>query len=460
MEKKNLDTSQTIFALVTGQLPSAVAIVRLSGEQAFPITKTLFLSQGEIFERRRGLWKGQLKDAQGKILDDILALGFVGPSSFTGEDVIELQCHGSPGVIRQLEQSLVELGARPAERGEFSYRALLNGKLSPSEIENLGDVFQTRDPQELDRIYQRKDSALAEQISDLKNRLIHLQAIFDTAVDFSEEYSSVIRAAIPACDLVIQRSKEITHRYSSFLMGSRSPRLVLAGRPNAGKSSLFNALLCRYRAIVHENPGTTRDVIEEDVWIGRRVWKLVDTAGFRKADGAAELEGISLGEDFLAASSLWLLVVDGAEGMSGEEWRLWDRFHNIPHLVIWNKSDLAEWKPYSDSRQRSEFGLARDLIRVSARTGEGLGELWNRIRDLSEKVPQGEGPLPTATQSARLSEVVYDLEALRGEIGDGVPPEFLSERNRRIIDRMSAVMGEVSVDEVMGRIFTEFCIGK
>ncbi len=454
MEKRNLDTSQTIFALVTGQLPCAVAIVRLSGSDAFKISSRLFQSQGIPFERNRGLWHGQLSSADGRIIDDIVTLGFVSPSSFTGEDVVELQCHGSPAVIRELERSLVGLGARPAERGEFSFRALLNGKLSTREIENLGDIFQARDPRDLDRIYDRKDAALFDQVESLKSRLIHLQAIFDTAVDFSEEYSTVIQAAKPVCDLVIQTGKEITHRYSTFTTGSRVPRLVLVGRPNAGKSSLFNALLCRYRAIVHENPGTTRDVIEEDVWLGDKLWKLVDTAGIRETLVETEKQGISLGEDYLVASSLWLLVVDGQTGMSEQEWSLLDRFHRIPHIVVWNKTDLPEWQaPPTLPNEET-------LVPASARTGTGVAALWEQIQKASDSVIGTDGPLPTATQNARLGSVLSELEILKAELEEGLPAEFLSERNRRLIDRLSTVMGEVSADDVLGRIFTDFCIGK
>ena len=453
MWRSQLDTSQTIFALISGALPSAVAVIRLSGPSSFSLADKILSTP---LPRERGMRMATLRDPdREKKIDDILALTFVAPDSFTGEDVIEFQCHGSLPIVRKVERILVSLGARPAERGEFSYRALLNGKLAVSDVENLGDVFLARDESDLQKIYSRRDGSLENQIQHLRSELIRVQAILDTAVDFSEEYSTAVQHAHEPISRVIQATTEIIHRYSSFVEGASVPRLVIAGRPNAGKSSLFNGLLCRYRAIVNESPGTTRDVIEEDVELNGKPWKIVDTAGLRETEHEMEREGIELGSQYLAASQFWLFVVDGTKRFSDEEIRLWEAHRSTPHLVVWNKSDLGEWLAPPD------FLSKTSVVAASAVGGQGIPQLWETIGRMTEGLRLGgEGPLPTAVQASRLQFVLTGLGKLQRELDARTPPEYLAERNRGLIGLLGGVFGEVSTEDVLDRLFKEFCIGK
>jgi len=461
--RKNLDLSQTIFSLTTGALPCAVAIVKVCGPEAFSIAARLFhpsvakfAGPGPIpLPRKRAMAFGVIQDLSGRKLDEVLLLSFVAPHSYSGEDTIEFHCHGSVSVVRSLESVLMEVGARPAERGEFSYRALLNGKLSTSDLESLGDVYLAQEPADLRRIYARKDGALQIQIEGLREDLIRLQAILDTAVDFSDEYSAVIHQAIQPLAQVTRGCSEIIQRYSAFRAGSTSPRLVLAGLPNAGKSSLFNAILCRYRAIVNEEPGTTRDVIEEDIVVEGRNWKLVDTAGVREGSHGAELEGISLGEDYLASCSYWVLVVDGTVGLSAGESLLLQRFGSLPHVIVWNKQDL-EGSKKTPATLRDET-----VVFLSARTGFGLDSLWVVLkRELIGMAAQGMDALPSAVQCSRLEAVLVSLKVLGEELANGTPPEYLAEKNRIILHQLEQVIGEVGTEDVLDRVFSEFCIGK
>lgn len=452
MLRRNLDTSQTIFARVTGALPSAVAILKIAGPDAFAVAARLF---DPPLRRERAMVKGAVRDLDGALLDEALALCFVAPHSHTGEDTVELHLHGSEPIVHGVENVLTALGARPAERGEFTYRALLNDKLSAAEVERLGDVFLARQPSDLTRIYARRDGALQAEIDSLRSQLIRLQAVLDTAVDFSEEYSAVIHEATQPLEAVSRGCSAIIQRYSAFKSGQHVPRLVLAGRPNAGKSSLFNALLCRYRAIVHEDPGTTRDVIEEDVEIAGTRWKLVDTAGIRVASTVTEREGISLGENFLAGASFWVLVVDGTEGLEPDDSRLLEQFAGRPHLIAWNKRDLPEWK------EPPQCLVGQTVVRVSAKEGESLGPLWTALRAGLERVGGDDrGPLPTATQCVRLETVLTELVDFRTALERGVPPEVLAETNRRILGKLTDVVGVVETEEVLDRVFSDFCIGK
>jgi tRNA modification GTPase len=452
MLRNNLSLNETIFALSSGRLPSAVAILRISGPQAFSIARQVFQPP---LERVRGMQVGTFQNPSGQPLDRGLALTFVSPNSHSGDDTVEFHCHGSIAIVAALEKALLECGARPAERGEFSYRAVLNGKMSPGELETLGDVFLARDEVDLRRIYSRLDGLLERQIEKLRSDVIKVQAILDTAVDFSDEYSHVVEMARVSIQPALDDCSAIIQRYSRFRDATQTPRIVLAGKPNAGKSSLFNALLCRYRAIVHEEPGTTRDVIEEDIEVAGFRWKLVDTAGMRdttETHAIAEKIGMGLGEDFLAGCAFWILVVDGSQVWSECEAKLLDQFGLRPHLIVWNKRDQEGWKsPPGELRAFS----------VSALTGEGLSDLWQGLRlALLESGGQDISPLPSARQCSTLELVLRDLEDLKGELDLKTPPEFVAEKSRTILNRLAGVCGEVGTEEILDRVFNEFCIGK
>jgi tRNA modification GTPase len=451
--RKNLDLSKTIFALSSGAVPSAVAIEKISGTDSFEIARKIFRPIQGSLEKKRAMVFGTLVDEQGMKIDDCLALIFVSPHSHTGEDSVEFHCHGSLAVISKLENTLLALGAVPAHPGEFSYRAHFNGRISASEIESLGDLFLASYPSDLEKIYSRRDGSLAKKVTELRERLIKVQAVLDTAVDFSEEYSDVVNQAKTPLIQNIQECSEIIQRYSRLKSGSVHNRLVIAGKPNAGKSSLFNALLGRYRAIVHDEAGTTRDVIEEDIEVRGQRWKLVDTAGFRESTEVREKEGIEIGEKFLSAAQFWILVVDGAEGISLEEENLIEKYGQKPHIIVWNKNDLPQWqiptgKWYVESVQA-----------VSARTGHGINELWRSL-DGALSQTQSPGPLPTAVECQRLEKARGLMESLLAELDKNELPEYLAEKNREATRVLESVVGEVGTEDVLDRVFGEFCIGK
>jgi tRNA modification GTPase len=241
----------------------------------------------------------------------------------------------------------------------------------------------------------------------------------------------------------------IASRYEVFKQGGQTPRLVLAGAPNAGKSSLFNALLCRYRAIVNAEAGTTRDAIEEEVELRGRRWKLVDTAGFRDAGSDTEKQGIDLGAHYLESASFWVLVVDGTVGLTEAEAHLLKVYGALPHLVVWNKKDLPGFLP-SD----------RADVEVSALDSGSVKELSLLLADRAVPPPESNRALPTSFQAKRLLAAATALDALLGNLSSGVVPEVLGEANRMVLRQVESVVGDVGVEEVLDRVFAEFCIGK
>jgi tRNA modification GTPase len=449
VDRKSLSFEDTVFALASGPLPSAVSIYRVSGRDALAWAGKYFRSASGTPVQARGMLYGALFDAKGQEVDQVLLLCFLGPHSFTGENVIEIQCHGSLAVAEKLERLFLDEGLRPALRGEFSYRAFHYGRMSAREMDRLGDVFAARSGHDLERIYQRRDTALEAEVGKVREELIRLQAILDTAVDFSEEYSSVVESAKGPLVRARDLCRAVASRYEVFKQGGQTPRLVLAGAPNAGKSSLFNALLCRYRAIVNAEPGTTRDAIEEDVDLAGRRWKLVDTAGFRKAGSETEKQGIDLGADFLESASFWILVVDGCVGLTEAETGLLKTFGDIPHLAVWNKKDLPGFRP----SERADF-------ETSALDSESVQALSLVLSERALPPPESTRSLPTSFQAKRLLVAAKGLDGLLAELSNGVVPEVLGEANRMVLRQVESVVGDVGVEEVLDRVFAEFCIGK
>lgn len=398
------------------------------------------------------MWFGTFHSSDGDRIDEGLALTFVAPHSHTGEDAVELHCHGAPAIVERLQAELLKWGARPAERGEFSYRALHHGKLSAAEIDTLGDVFHAKGARDLSAIYARRPEGLEREIGAIRADLIRALAILDTAVDFTDEYSDVVPGAVKPIQAAIHASQVITQRYLSLKEAGSPPRIALVGRPNAGKSSLFNRVLGRYRAIVHAEPGTTRDAVEERILLSGRPWTLTDTAGVRSEASGPEAEGIEIGSQFLESADFWVLMVDGSLGMGKVEAELLERHAGKPHAVVWNKRDLPTWSPPPPTLGALEFSsvLSEDLSRFIAFFEDKLSVVH----------PPPSGPLPTATACAKLEKVQSALAEILVGVERSVPPEILSEGIRKSLRDLESVVGEVQTDEVLDRVFGEFCIGK
>ncbi|MCB0403207.1 MAG: tRNA modification GTPase [Bdellovibrionales bacterium] len=454
--RSHLDKSETIFALCSGPLPSAVAIVRVSGPRALSIGREIFRSSSFSGEFERGMYFGSFVGEGETPIDEGLLLVFPDNRSFTGEPSLEFQCHGSPAVVCSLEKRLIELAARPAQPGEFSYRAYLNQKLSPVEIENLRDLFRAQDSIDIANIYRRRDGATTALVERLRGALTGLLAVLDTAIDFSEEYAEVTQQAQEPLDLAIRECSLAIQRYARLSGTSNAPRVALVGRPNAGKSSLFNAILCRYRAIVHDEPGTTRDVLEEDFVLNGRRWRLVDTAGRHDEATGTEREGIELGDSYLKGASFWILVVDGTIGISEVERALLQRYGSKPFVIAWNKSDLPNWNYPADL---STLPVAP--VRLSALHADGMDTFWAAMEAMAgASAPNARGPLPTHREYAALLEVNSRLLSLREHLDGDELPEYLSEEARVAVNLLESFVGEVDTEQVLDRIFSAFCIGK
>jgi len=474
----HLRTGGTIAAIATAQGPGAVGIVRVSGPDARALAHGLFRSSRPGFAGLKPyrLHHGTLVGADGRALDEVLAAFMPGPGSFTGEDVVELNCHGGPAVLRAVLEELLARGVRLAAPGEFSFRAFKNGKLDLAQAEAIAETIAAPTRAALHLAQLKLSGALSQRIGSLRQRLEALRAQLCLAVDFPDEDVECL-----PLDLLRGEALDVAKAVAELLAGVERTRAwregvlaVLAGRVNAGKSSLMNALVGRNRALVSATPGTTRDYLEEQLDLSGLLVRLVDTAGLRGGlgtpglpEGASgidpvEAAGQELAREFMARAEAALYVLDAAKPLHPLDREALASLDPRRALVVLNKCDLPE--AASAGREALEFSTARGLacLRVSATSGLGLEELCAALRQrlTASAEPDPDALAPNARQAQALALAHGELLALAEETHSGLPYDILGLRLDAACRALSELVGDIAPDEVLDAIFSRFCIGK
>lgn len=424
----------TIVALSSGGLPSGVAIIRLSGPESLRVRHE-FLSP-HVEPRRLVLADIRLG---GQALDSGLVAWMPGPQSFTGEDCLELQVHGSPAVVRAILREITRFtGIRLAEAGEFTRRAFENGKLDLTEVEGLGDLIGAETEGQRRQALARAGGALTKTLDAWRERLLDLRAEIEARLDFSDE-SDVDELPADFVKALEALQRELTEAAGSVAGGRivrEGFRVALAGRPNAGKSSLLNALSKSDAAIVTDEAGTTRDIKEVPLDLGGQLVVLVDMAGLRETDSKAEAEGVRRAREQIEGADLvlWLQATDSEP----------DNVIHPGSWVIGTKSDL---------------GAGLGERRVSAKTGEGIAELLEAIRQQAEaRVGGTEAPLVSRERDRlALESAAAAIGEARADFGD---EELMAEALRRASQALERLLGRMDAEAVLDRLFLAFCIGK
>ena len=464
----------TIAAIATAPGAGGIGIVRVSGPLARDVLRRLFRPVVPGFREYRPwmLHRGRVLDAAGTPLDDGLAVFMPGPRSFTGEDVVEFHCHGGPALLSLVLEQIVSCGVRQAERGEFTRRAFLNGRMDLSQAEAVAEMISAPSRQGALLALNKLEGLLGRRVSELRGLLEALRARVCLAVDFPEEESECL-----APEDFLRELGGVEQGVALLLAGFERARCwregvlaALAGPVNAGKSSLMNALLGRERAIVTERPGTTRDFLEETVNLAGLSVRLVDTAGLRELTSAGEAEdiadpveavGMRMGRERIEAADVVLLVVDGAVGVTPEIRVLAGELDSERVILIWNKVD-------SHAPPCSGFWVecpCAARLAVSARTGEGLEELARLVRKVVLRRLDGHEPEPDETapnlrQAESLRRGLEELRDLRRDVRSKVPYDLCAVRLETAGAALGEVIGLDAPDEVLNRIFESFCIGK
>jgi tRNA modification GTPase len=450
-------TTDTIAAISTPAGRGGIGIVRLSGPEAAAIATQLVRLRQPLEHGRARLV--DVLDGIGdeaERIDEALVTWFQAPHSYTAEDVVEIAAHGSPVVLDLLLRRALELGARLAEPGEFTQRAFLAGRLDLTQAEAVRDLIEAQTLTQARQAASQLGGALSQRVAPTKQALVELIALLEAGIDFAEDDVDVTPQAE-----IARRIGELTPGLKALEASYGRGRIVhdgltlaIVGRPNAGKSSLFNRLVERERAIVTATPGTTRDTVTERISLGGIPLELVDTAGLREGHEEAEKLGIARSREALADAGLVLVVLDATQPLNDEERRLLEVVEGRPALVAVNKSDLA-------AGEAIERVVGDGMVRTSALTGEGIQELRARILALATGGAAAEpGMLTSLRHHQAITTALGALGDAAQANSNSIPHEMILLDLYRGLWALDSLTGQTTSDDVLNLIFSTFCIGK
>jgi len=503
-----MNTDDTIVAISTPAGRGGLGVVRLSGAQALQIAQSVLRKkreQGtgnreqEMGNREWGSdagsdpqstsstlhlasWRitdAELPDEHGNLIDRVLVSYFRKPHSYTAEDVVEVSCHGSPVVLQFLVGRCLEAGARLAEPGEFTLRAFLNGRIDLTQAEAVRDLIEAQTLYQAQVAAQQMEGAVSHRLAPIKKDLVDLIALLEAGIDFAEDDVSVLSMSEILARLV-QIEEPLEQLAQSFSTGNRIRHglsLAIVGRPNVGKSSLFNCLLKQDRAIVTATPGTTRDLVSETIELEGVPLRFVDTAGIRQAYDEAESIGVRKSYEAAADSDLALLVLNGAEGLMPEDYDLLEHLFPLGKLLlVINKCDLplrldreamsGVWARLAQSDgpgPQSGASSSVPILLVSALKQQGIEELRSAILETALPALGGNRQsqfLTSVRQERLVRESVQALQRARKSVEDRIPHEMLLLDLYSALRPLDAVTGDTTVEDILTNIFSTFCIGK
>jgi tRNA modification GTPase len=448
----------TIVALATPPGVGAIGVIRLSGKKAWEIADALFPSKSLQQQASHTLHVGYLQHND-KILDEVVVSLFKGPKSYTGENVVEISCHGSPYVQQQVIAACIELGARLARAGEFTQRAFLNGKLDLAQAEAVADLIASNTEAARKTALHNIRGGFSRKLQELRERLLQFSALIELELDFSQE--DVEFADRKQFYALLDDAQQTTQQLaSSFQLGNvikNGVSVAIIGKPNAGKSTLLNTLLNENRAIVSEIAGTTRDTIEEVLNIDGILFRLIDTAGIREhTHDVIESIGVAKSLEKMKQADLVLYLFDVNEMSSAELQELQKEFERTKtnYLLIGNKSDQVE-----EGMLQAKFG---NHIFISAKTNRHIEILKEKLVDkvLQGTVQTEDTIITNARHFHALQEVLKSLQDIRNGLNNKLPGDLVALDIRRCLHYLGEITGEITTEDQLDYIFSKFCIGK
>ena len=460
-ERERDKDSDTITAIATPPGFSGIGIVRISGKDALSIADKLFQGKKRLSELSGYQACYGWVVEEGEKLDEVIALVMRAPRSYTREDVVEFHCHGGPVVLKRVLEAVLRKGARLAEPGEFTKRAFLAGRIDLSQAEAVSQLIFAQTESAARSALRGLAGELGEKTRQLRQRLVEVLADLEAGLDFAEEEIEFISPSdllksLGEIDFELSR---LISRAQAGMILSEGINLVIAGRPNVGKSTLMNALLERDRVIVTPYPGTTRDVVEEVVNIAGVPVRLSDTAGIRREADEIEKYGVERSYQAIARADLVLLLLDGSEPLTDHDQKLLKETEDKNRLIIINKIDLAQ---KISEKELAGFIQGEQILKISAKTGQGIEELKRKIEEMIFTGElSGEDALVASLRQLEL------LRASREQIQraiktaqQGLSEEFIASELRRAVELLGEISGESVSEEMLEIIFSKFCIGK
>lgn len=449
-----MDKEDTIVALATPPGMGAISVIRLSGSDSFKLIDSIFNSREKVSNSEGYTIKyGKIVD-ENNTLDDVLVSVFKAPNSYTGENAVEISTHGSPFVVQRTIELLLKNGARIAEPGEFTKRAFLNNKIDLAQAEAVADIIDSRTSVSLKGARNQLDGLLSAKVSEIRDKLVNTSALLELELDFSEEDIEFVKR-----DETDQNIREILIEIEGLLLTYNFGRVTrngvnvaIVGEPNVGKSSILNYILKESRAIVSSIPGTTRDIIREDVSIDGFLFRLYDTAGIRASDDELEKEGITRSREALKNADIVLFVMDSETGFSAEiDAEIKKLNPNVKILRVLNKIDL-------------KVNKVKDIdYFVSVRNGKGMMNLIDGLKNagLGENIYTEKDIIVSSLRHFDcLKKAKENLEKARKSVKLKMSGEFVASDLRAAESTLMEIIGEIAPDDVLNNIFSRFCIGK
>jgi tRNA modification GTPase len=451
---RHIQKNDCIAAIATAAGEGAIAVIRVSGATVLDLGEKIFSGPIKNFATHTAHY-GKILSADQSPLDHVLLLVMKGPRSYTGEDTLEISCHGGTAVTRRVLERIYEAGARPAEPGEFSLRAFLNGKMDLAQAEAVQQLIAAKSEQALQNAERQLEGILSKLIAQFQKELTDTAAILEAWVDFPEEglefatLEEVVANMERTCENM-ERLRDTFHNGRGLQEGYS---LCLLGSPNVGKSSLMNALLGEERAIVTEIAGTTRDLLQEDLRLGKLHFRLIDTAGIRDTDEIVEKEGIRRSQKAMEQADLILLLLDASRPFSPDDEKLLQTAPKEKTILVWNKVDIAQ--PIQE--------MAQESIHISAKERWGLDTLIEKIEKYIWK-----GALPSKEEIVithyrhyiALGLAIQSCRSVIQGLKDNVSAEFVSSDMRAALSELGTILGTHVSEDILSAIFSKFCLGK
>lgn len=451
----------TVAAISTAQGQGGIGIIRISGENAFSVADRVFTSVGgkkiEDIQGYTALF-GHIH-SKGEVIDEAVALKFVAPKSFTGENVVELSCHGGVFVTKEVLSAVITAGAEPAGPGEFTKRAYLNGKIDFTEAESVMDIISAKSKSAVKAALYVKEGAIFKKTQEIKNILLNKAAHLSAWADYPEEDIPEVTedSIIEAVNTSIETLEELLSTYDMGQIVKEGIDTVIAGRPNAGKSTLMNILAGREKSIVTSIAGTTRDVVEDTVMVGNVVLKLSDTAGIRETNDEIEKIGVEKTFEKINTAGLVIALFDSSQNLTEEENQLIDKVKDTPCIAVINKTDL---KNNLDTKYITNN--IKHIVYISAKNQDNIDELRQKIEEIAgtEDFDPSVGIIANERQKNAVTNALSALMEAKNSLEFGMTMDAVTVSLQETIDFLLELTGEKASEEIIDSVFHNFCVGK
>ena len=455
--------TDTIAAIATAMSSSGIGIVRISGDEAVSITEKIFemKNQKKLSQMpTHTIHYGHIHDGD-EVIDEVMVLLMRGPKSYTREDTVEIDCHGGVYVMKRILETVIKYGARPAEPGEFTKRAFMNGRIDLSQAESVIDVINSKNEFALKSSLSQLSGAVSEKVKEIRGTILHEIAFIESALD-DPEHISLEGYPEELAEIVTETGRRIEKLLANSDNGKMLKEgisTVIVGKPNAGKSSLLNTLVGEEKAIVTDIAGTTRDVLEEQINLNGILLNVIDTAGIRDTEDIVEKIGVERAKKYLNDADLVIYVVDTSTALDENDYEIMELLQDRHAIVLLNKSDLTPVTTVEDIRKH----LNKKMIAISAKEQTGIDELTESIKEMffSGAVTfNDEVYITNIRHKTALQEASRSLQLVLQSIEDGMPEDFYSIDLMNAYEELGSIIGEAVEDDLVNEIFSKFCMGK